>query len=595
MDIDENIYRTNGFRILGLDITSKDRKISNRMSRIERYKNKNGFDDTEHLKGVFENSKMDFLLSVSPEPTFMEYQQANNRLKDVKLRLIDEIFWFWPKSFDSDLDEEVIDFLKENNYNKAISYWGDASSSGTMNMTSIHNLAVLHHVRALDGFIDGKGNKKLFEDLNSALNYWSQVCDSNNFKNFVKQRVESLNNPLLDDEFVDELFDNLPNDLLNINYLFINKLLSSSYVGKRKVDYVSKFIDSAQNSPFDKSIISSIISKISRRIDNLINENKKSFEVSFQSSEDMDEKFRILFDYFDEVMPYLSVLHNSLTDDIISNKLLNNTCYYLYNRIPGTTELVLLRLVSEENYEKFIESLENLKEYTTDNDLKNKIDSDLSTLGSGSPPQNDIKLNFSVVDEGGYRLNDVDITLTSNSGDGRSYNRTTVNGDCSVTDLPAGRYSYTARKSGYVDYEGSVTLDNGINLEQFTLKKENSPVSTADVNISVQDKQGNDLIASVTLINSDTGKRYEKTTSVLSNTIISDVPFGKYRYEVTKSGYEKYEGSINIKDEDNTLNVKLNEIKSSQPEKSSYNKKFLIFVSAIILASLAYYAAVNLL
>lgn len=589
MDIDENIYRTNGFRILGLDITSKDRKISNRMSRIERYKNKNGFNDTEHLKGVFENSKMDFLLTVSPEPTFMEYQQANNRLRDVKLRLIDEIFWLWPKSFDSDLDEEVVEFLKENNYNKAISYWGDSSSSGTMNMTSIHNLAVLHHVRALDGFIDGKGNKKLFEDLNSALNYWSQVCDSDNFKNFVKQRVESLNNPILDEEFVDELFNNLPNDLLNINYLLINKLLSSSNVGKRKVDYVSKFIDSTQNSPFDKSIISSILSKISRKIDNLIDENKKTFEASFQSTENMDEKFSILFDHFDKVMPYLSILHNSLTDDIISNKLLNNTCNYLYNKIPGTTELVLLRLISEENFEKFIESLENLKEYTTDINLKNKIDSDLITLRPGT---SDITLNFTVVDEDGYKLNDVDITLTSNSGDGKSYNKTTANGECSVPDLPTGRYSYTARKSGYVDYEGTVTLDSGINLEQITLKKENSPFSTADVNISVQDRQGNDLIANVTLINSDTGKRYEKTTSG-SNTRISGVPFGKYRYEVTKSGYNKYESSINIKNKDNSLNVKLNEY--SVPKKSSYNKKFFIYVSAIILASLAYYAAVNLL
>ena len=103
MDIDENIYKTNGFRILGLDITSKNRKIDNRISKIDRYRERKNFKDTEPLKGVFKNSNMDFLLPVSPEPSYNEYQQAKNRLSNVESRLIDEIFWFWPKSFEDNL------------------------------------------------------------------------------------------------------------------------------------------------------------------------------------------------------------------------------------------------------------------------------------------------------------------------------------------------------------------------------------------------------------------------------------------------------------------------------------------------------------
>ena len=158
MDIDENIYKTNGFRILGLDITSKNRKIDNRISKIDRYRERKNFKDNEPLKGVFKNSNMDFLLPVSPEPSYNEYQQAKNRLSNVESRLIDEIFWFWPKSFEDNLDEEIVGYLKESKYNKAISYWNDTSSTNTMNMTSIHNLAILYHVRAMDGFIEGKGN-----------------------------------------------------------------------------------------------------------------------------------------------------------------------------------------------------------------------------------------------------------------------------------------------------------------------------------------------------------------------------------------------------------------------------------------------------
>jgi hypothetical protein len=284
MDIDENIYRTNGFRILGLDITSSNSKINNRISRINRYRDRKNFTDNEPLKGVFKTGNMDFLLPVSPEPSYNEYHNAKNRLDDVKNRLIDEIFWFWPKSFDSDLEEEVVEYLKNDNYNKAISYWGDVSASNTMNMTSIHNLAVLYHVRALDGFLEGKGNKKLFEDLEMALNYWSQTINSNNFRNFVKERVNSINDPRLTEEYVDEIFDELPAKLLNINVLFIKKHLNASTVGKRKLDYISKFIESIKNSPFNNQVIDSVMSPVPSILKELIEENQDTFKRDFEAA-----------------------------------------------------------------------------------------------------------------------------------------------------------------------------------------------------------------------------------------------------------------------------------------------------------------------
>jgi hypothetical protein len=535
MDIDENIYRTNGFRILGLDITSRSTRLDNQINRINNYRERKNFNDNEPLQGVFKNSNMNFLLPVSPEPSYNEYQNAYNRLSDVEIRLIDEIFWFWPKTFDSDLDEEIVGYLKDGDYNKAISYWGGVSTSNTMNMTSIHNLAVLHHVRALDGFLDGKGNKDLFNDLELAFNYWSQTLSSNNFKGYVKERVNSLNDPRLTEEYVDKIFKELPQNLLNINVKFIKKHLDAPTLSKRKLDYISKFINSIKNSPFDSATIDKVSTEIIAAIKEPIKEKEETFKKTFEAEENQDKKFNLIFDFSDEVLPYVSILHDSFEDDTYSNNLVNSTCSTIYYKIPNTRGLELMKIIDTSNYNKFIELLKELLKYTTESDLKSKITGDLDELNESTGDSGSIK-----------RFGDVDVT--------------------------------------------------------------------------VKDEDGDNLDASVTFINSDTGKRYEKETGYSGSCTISDLPCGKYRYEVTKSGYETYTGTKTISENGNSLDVKLKREKqvpssgsgqtpssgsgsgstppkpvSTPKTKTSYNKKFLIFVTAIILASLAYYAAINFL
>ena len=528
MNIDENIYKTNGFRILGLDITSKNRKIDNRISKIDRYRERKNYKDNEPLKGVFKNSNMDFLLPVSPEPSYNDYQQAKNRLYDVQSRLVDEIFWFWPKSFDDSLDEEIVGYLKESKYGKAISYWDDSSSASTMNMTSIHNLAVVYHVRALDGFLEGKGNKNLFEDLDLALKYWSQIIYSNKFKDFVKERVNSLNDPRLTEEFVDKVFDELPYDLLNISFLFIKKHLDSSTIGKRKLDYISKFINSIQNSPFDKSVISKVSSKIINILENLINKNKDSFARSFETKED-NEKYDLLFAYSEEVMPYLSVLHDSLNNDTFANNLLNNTCRFIYNKIPTKEALIIIKLLNESQFNDFVDLLKSLHGKVMDSELKSRINEDISLLTNINVDETSSEINTETNDE--------------------------------------------------IENEGT---------------HDEVSQNTANVDLSVRDGHGNNLISNVTFTNSETGEEYGCNTSLSGSNSLNDIPLGKYRYKVEKLGYEDYENTVTIKDGQNRLDIKLNEVES-QPPASSYNKKFFIFVATIIFLSLAYYAAVNLL
>ncbi|WP_298523267.1 carboxypeptidase-like regulatory domain-containing protein [uncultured Methanobrevibacter sp.] len=487
MDINENIYRTNGFRILGLDITSKNRRIDNRIAKVDRFMERNNFKDDEPLKDVFDKSKNDFLLPVKPEPSFNEYHDAKNRLYDVETRLVDEIFWFWPKTFDSKLEGEIVEYLKENNYNKAISYWEDISNTNTMNMTSIHNLAVLYHVRALDGFLEGKGNKKLFSDLELSLNYWSQIVNSNNFKDFVKERVNDIKDPRLNEEFVDEIFDDLPHNLLNINYIFIKKILNSGKLSKRKQDYIFKYIDSIQKSPFDKSVISGFNSKITKSIDDSIKEYKEPFESSFESSND-DEKQDLLIEYSENILPYLSILHNSFNDYIVSSNLINDSCRFIYNRIPNTLLLILMKVSDEERFNKFMEITESLKEFTTDDELKEKLDTDLQLRDLGNeeqdseptvteptiPTTEEYTVRVKIRDNDGDDLSNVDVTLTNIENDKKYYGETDTSGSCNISYLPPGRYSCKAAKMGYDTYNGTLRVSEDNDL-MINLNKDNKP------------------------------------------------------------------------------------------------------------------------
>ena len=101
---------------------------------------------------------------VDPSPSYIDFQNAKNRLNNVRIRLIDEILWFWPKSLDIALEQEVVDYLKDKNYDGAISYWNTQSMTDSLNTTSIHNLAILHHSKSLDLFIN-ENSSEFLNDL----------------------------------------------------------------------------------------------------------------------------------------------------------------------------------------------------------------------------------------------------------------------------------------------------------------------------------------------------------------------------------------------------------------------------------------------
>ena len=132
--IDKNIYRHNGFRLLNLPISTSNKNIRRRFGKIESFKKVSGNEDE-----VLENFKDDLLFPIIPSPSYKDYQDANNRLNKIKIRFIDEIFWFWPsdlesldkniESLEGSEDYEAFEYLENGEYDKFIEYWQDLNDN----------------------------------------------------------------------------------------------------------------------------------------------------------------------------------------------------------------------------------------------------------------------------------------------------------------------------------------------------------------------------------------------------------------------------------------------------------------------------------
>lgn len=242
-NVDINIYRHNGFRLLNLLITVSKSELSKEFRKIDSFKKVSGQDNFEYL----DNLTSSLYLPVFPSPSYKEYQEANNRLNDKDIRFIDELFWFWPTDLDDSKDEEAWDFLENQDYEGFIGYWEDLNDFRVSN----HNLAVFYHVIALDLFITHKNNKKMLEYSRKALNYWGlSLFKNNNFIDFVKYRARNLPMSRLKESFIDETLQDLPKVILSLYRRMVERDIELN-----NLDEAKEFIDMIKNSNFDNSVI----------------------------------------------------------------------------------------------------------------------------------------------------------------------------------------------------------------------------------------------------------------------------------------------------------------------------------------------------
>ncbi|MBD3291789.1 MAG: hypothetical protein GF393_02630, partial [Armatimonadia bacterium] len=207
-----HLYRRNLFRVLGLPVNAGAKDVQRQQAR-RKMQEKLGIAATGGTGSAF---------ALTPPPTEEDIRAAMERLNDPVARLLDEVFWFWPMNGDPATDA-ALRAIADGHLDEAIGLWTKQTGQGAQGQIATHNLAVCHHLMALDreaGLISEGGGKKeqrpLADLWRTALSKWKDVLEGEEFWSVVKHRVRELDDVQLTTGFVRRVRGTLPTALLLI-------------------------------------------------------------------------------------------------------------------------------------------------------------------------------------------------------------------------------------------------------------------------------------------------------------------------------------------------------------------------------------------
>jgi hypothetical protein len=240
-----DIYHINAFRISGLNVSATTREISNQVQKNQML---------EKYGGKMDNHKSPF--PIEPPPDVDKLRQALHRLRDPETRIIDEFFWFWPHSIDSEIKDHALEALSRSDIKTAESLWINYEATLTESNVSRHNLAVLSHLLVLD--IELNGNSLAKEETAKRDKYWKDtfkrwtlLIEHEGFWSRLTARVRQMDDPRLTTGFVKRMRESLPYAILQINAALA---LKAAETGDKSE--AERQIELMRNSGFGKEVVS---------------------------------------------------------------------------------------------------------------------------------------------------------------------------------------------------------------------------------------------------------------------------------------------------------------------------------------------------
>jgi hypothetical protein len=162
--------------------------------------------------------------ALRPPPTVEQIRAATQRLKDPEHRLIDEFFWFWPREFGKGADDPALQALQQGDQAMAVRIWEADLGESDHGSVAAHNLAVAHHLQALDltssDFttpLNASQEEILRQHWKDAFVHWERIAVDDRIWTAVKQRINTLGEVRLTTGLVRRLENTLPIALDKIN------------------------------------------------------------------------------------------------------------------------------------------------------------------------------------------------------------------------------------------------------------------------------------------------------------------------------------------------------------------------------------------
>jgi hypothetical protein len=197
-----DVYRRNGFRILGLPVSSTPSEIQKRKSGVER-RLRAGLPAGVNRIGDY---------AVTEEVLV----RAVERLSEPAFRLVDEMLWFWGNdvgSGNNQLAAAVDQFLCGNSY-AAFDVWRKMIKQNSHAVvTAKHDAAVAAHILALEGSVEGlPPPDSILQTWAEVGATWAEFCAGGcvSAADYLEERVRAIADPRYSRQLARETADLLP-------------------------------------------------------------------------------------------------------------------------------------------------------------------------------------------------------------------------------------------------------------------------------------------------------------------------------------------------------------------------------------------------
>jgi hypothetical protein len=200
------VYQTNAFRVIGVAVDTPDVEIDRQVQKVEMML-RSGIND-QALRG---------LLPFPSRPSFAALQDAKQRLGDPQSRLMEEFFWFWPEEPGQSNTDPALQALEKRDLLSTVNIW-QSRSREPADTASIHNLAILHHLQAIETEPPASSKGPIPDSLwIQAWRYWRTLVDQDQFWKRLATRIGELDDPRLTSYVAEQIRGSLLLGILQIN------------------------------------------------------------------------------------------------------------------------------------------------------------------------------------------------------------------------------------------------------------------------------------------------------------------------------------------------------------------------------------------
>ncbi len=272
----QEVYLNNSFRIIGLPVDATAGEIKRRINDLKSSIEMN--DIESDLKHAF---------ALPPTPSHERIQAVEKRLQDPAMRIIDELFWFWPEQWGQGRKDLGYDALAENNSALAFKIWETALSDSNKEIAVMakHNMAVWYHRAALEYDVNSSNEILSDEKIDIISGNWEKslqlwfelVYDDDIFWEKVADRILTITDANLNPVSATGIRDNISIALDKINaHLALNYAVKGNLkMAEVHLSYVRKNEDRKGSKNIDK-LLAFVIKQLETKINSAVTRNDKA-------------------------------------------------------------------------------------------------------------------------------------------------------------------------------------------------------------------------------------------------------------------------------------------------------------------------------